>query len=242
MHMKKQLLFLLVMPVVLFAQEKSVLTVSRYFPKADKATLFEKAVGAHAQKYHKADVRWMVFSIESGPDAGGYMVAEGPNNWEGIDNRGDISKAHMDDWEINVQPLLTDKMHSDYFNYRLDLSTADLSAVTGKIAINHLYQKPGYLGDIEEWYKAMKKNWTETDQSVAVFQSSSSGEPQFMTITLYKQGLKERETAFRPPLSVTFAKANGGEDVWKRYLEIFKTSVSHQWGELLFLKPELGSK
>src|SRR4051794_32572863 len=105
MHMKKLLLLLLAMPVFLFAQEKTVLSFSRYFPKTDKRLSFEKALGTHAQKFHKGDVRWMVFSIESGPDAGGYLVAEGPNNWEGIDNRGDISKAHMDDWEMSVQPL-----------------------------------------------------------------------------------------------------------------------------------------
>ena len=230
------------MPVMLFAQEKSVVTFTRYFPKADKVTVFEKALAAHAQKFHKGDVKWMVFTIESGPDAGGYLLAEGPTSWDGLDKRGDISKAHTDDWDTNLQPLLTEKMRNEYYVYRLDLSTADLSGTTAKVGVNHTYYKPGFFGDMEEWYKAMKKNWADTDQAVAVFQSSSSGEPQFMSITLYKQGLKERETAFRPALPVTFAKANGGEDVWKRYLEIFKTSVSRQWGEMLFLKPDLGSK
>lgn len=240
--MKKLLLLLLAMPVVLTAQEKTVTTFSRYFPKADKSNQFEKAIAAHAQKFHKDDVRWKVFTIESGPDNGGYLVTEGPMTWDGVDNRGDLGKPHMDDWTMTVQPLLTDKSVNDYFVYRLDLSTADLSGVTGKIAISHQYYKPGYFTEMQELVKSMKNSWIEGNESVAVFVSSSSGEPQIMTITLYKQGLKERETSFRPSFPVTFAKANGGEPAWNKYREGVKMAVSRQWGELLFFKPDLSSK
>jgi hypothetical protein len=240
--MKKRLLLLLLLPVALFAQEKNVISLSRYFPKTDKVSAFEKALSAHAQKYHKDDVRWMVFTIESGPDAGGYMVAEGPTSWDGLDHRGDISKAHMDDWEMNVQTLLTDKMLSDYFVYRLDLSTADLSGVTGKIAISHVYFKPGYNNDMQELIKGLKNTWVDGGQSVAVYEASSSGEPQYMYITMYKQGLKERTTGFRPAFPVSFAKANGGETAFNKYIEGVRMAVNRQWGELLFFKPDLRSK
>jgi hypothetical protein len=240
--MKKLLLLLLALPSVLFAQEKTVTTFSRYFPKSDKSNAFEKAIATHAQKFHKGDVAWKVFSIESGPDAGGYLVTEGPSTWDAVDNRGDLGKTHMDDWMTTVQPLLTDKAINDYFIYHLDLSTADLSGVTGKVAINHQYFRPGYRGDMMELIKSVKKTWIDGNLPVAVFESSSSGEPQFMTITLYKQGLKEREVGFRPTFPVTFAKTNGGESAWARYLEGIKLAVSRQWGELLFFKPDLGSK
>lgn len=240
--MKKLLMLLLALPVFLAAQEKTVVTFERYFPKADKASAFEKSLAAHVQKFHKGDVGWRVFTIETGPDAGGYLITEGPNTWDGLDKRGDLGKAHTDDWNMNIQPLLMDKMVTDYFVYRLDLSTADLSQPTAKIAINHSYLKPGYYGDAEELLKSLKNNWLENGQSVAVFESSSSGEPQFMTVTLYKQGLKERETAFRPALPVTFAKANGGQPAWNKFVEGVKASLSHQWSEMLFFKPELGSK
>jgi hypothetical protein len=240
--MKKLLLLLLGMPAFLFAQEKNVATFSRYFPRPDKVTAFEKVLAAHAQKFHKEDVRWMVFTIESGPDVGGYLLVEGPTSWDGVDKRGDLGKAHMDDWNMNIQPLLNDRAVNDYFVYRLDLSTADLTGVTGKIAINHSYYKPGYYGDVQELIKGLKNTWTESGQPVAVFESSSSGEPQFMTVTMYKQGLKERETGFRPTLPVTFAKANGGEPAWNKFVEGIKMALSRQWSELLFYKPDLGSK
>jgi hypothetical protein len=240
--MKKLLMIFLFLPLYIFAQEKTVSSFSRYFPKPDKADAFEKAIAAHAQKFHKGDVAWKVFTIESGPDVGGYLVTEGPTTWDGIDNRGDLGKTHMTDWTMSVQPLLTDKAVNDYFVYRADLSTADFLTVTGKIAINHQYYRPGYFADMQELVKSVKKSWIEGGESVAVFVSSSSGEPQIMTITMYKQGLKERETTFRPTFPVTFAKANGGETAWNKYLEGIKMAVSRQWGEMLFYKPDLGSK
>ncbi len=38
------------------------------FPKADKVLDFEKALAAHAQKYHTGDWKWRVYEIQSGPD------------------------------------------------------------------------------------------------------------------------------------------------------------------------------
>ena len=241
--MRKLLLLLLALPVIVLAQDKNVINFSRYFPKAEKATLFEKALSAHAQKYHTGDVKWQVYSIETGMYAGGYLVAEGPTNWDGVDNRGDISKAHMDDWNATVQPLVTERTVNDYFVYRQDLSTADLKEKANKIVINHLYQKPGYYGELQEILASLKKTWAEADQSVAVCEGSASGEPQFITISMYKQGeLKDREVGARTPFPARFAKANGGESAWTKYIETYKLAVNRQWSEMLFYKPELGSK
>lgn len=240
--MRKIFMFLLAMPAFAIAQDKNIINVSRYFPKADKVDQFEKAIAAHAQKYHKGDYNWKVFTIETGPDAGGYQVIEGPTNWDAVDKRGDISKEHMDDWNKNVQPLLTDRGYNGYFVFRQDLSTANMGETAPKIMVSHIIQKPGYYGEVQDMYTQMKKTWTDSDQSVAVYESSASGEPQFLSVTLYKQGLKERETSFRPNLPTLFAKANGGENAWQKYIETFKAAVEHQWSEILFYKPELGSK
>lgn len=240
--MRPLLLFLLALPVLATAQMKNVINVSRYFPKADKVKQFEKMLAAHAQKYHTGDYKWQVYSIETGPDAGGYLIVEGPASWDGVDSRGDISKAHTDDWATNLQPLLTDKYGSDFFVFRSDLSTGSPTEASGKIALNHMFQKPGYYSNMEDLIRGLKKAWTEGGQTVAVYESSSSGEPQFMTITMYKQGLKERETGFRPSMPAVFAKANGGEDAWKNYLEGIKMALNRQWAEMVYYKPELSSK
>ena len=76
----KNLCFLLfLLPLIGVGQTKTILTSNRLFAKNDKASEFEKAIANHAQKYHKGDVAWRVWSIQSGPDAGGYMVTEGPS-------------------------------------------------------------------------------------------------------------------------------------------------------------------
>src|SRR5687768_15014963 len=116
--MRKLFFLLTVFPLFSLSQNKTVVSSSRYFPKGDKVQQFEKALGTHAQKYHKGDVHWRVFTVETGPDAGGYMVVEGPATWDANDKRGDLGKAHMDDWAGTVQSLLTDKNSNSYFTFR----------------------------------------------------------------------------------------------------------------------------
>lgn len=239
--MRKFLLVLIALPFFSFAQEKNVVSVSRHFPKMDKVQQFEKALAAHAQLYHKGDVLWRVFSIESGPDAGGYQVVEGPTSWDAIDSRGDLGKAHMDNWSNTVQNLLTDRGSSMYSIYRPDLSTVQLTDYSDKIAVNHVFPKPGYGPEVEEGIKKLKKAWEVGGQTVAVYEASSSGPTQFSYVTRYKQGLKERNANFRKPMKERFIQANG-DGSWDDFLKLQKNAVDHSWSELLFYKKELSSK
>jgi hypothetical protein len=238
---KNSFFLLLLLPLFAVAQNKNVVSSSRYFPKGDKIQQFEKAIATHARTYHKGDVHWRVFTIETGPDAGGYMVVEGPTSWDANDKRGDLGKAHMDDWAGTIQKLLTDKNSNSYFTFRSDLSTVELAEYSDKIAINHIYFKPGYYGEMQESVVNMKKVWEQSSQSIAVYESSSSGEPQFVIVTRYKQGLKERDESFREKLPVRYVKAHGQEG-WDKYVASLKVMVSHQWSEILFYKPELSSE
>jgi hypothetical protein len=112
--MKKFFFFLALLPLIGIGQTKSVLTANRIFSKNDKSVEFEKALTSHAQKYHKGDQAWRVWQIQSGPDANGYMVTEGPTTWSALDGRADISAEHTADWEKNVLPLTTGAGQSGY--------------------------------------------------------------------------------------------------------------------------------
>lgn len=239
--MKKLFVLILALPLFAVAQNNNVISVDRYFPKADKVTQFEKALAAHAQKYHKGDVKWLVLTIETGPDAGGYQVVEGPKTWDSVDKRGDLGKAHMDDWNVSVQPLLTDRVSFSYMTFRTDLSSVAQTDYADKIAVTHVFYKPGYYDEMQQALTNMKKVWEQSDQSIAVYEASSSGEPQFTVVTRYKQGLKEREAGFREPFPVRYKKAHGQEG-WDKYVAGVKEMVSHQWSEMLFVKRELSSK
>jgi hypothetical protein len=239
--MKRLFFLLLALPFFSLAQDKNVVSVTRVFPKVDKVAAFEKALTAHAQKYHKGDWAWKVFTIESGPDAGGYQIVEGPVTWDAVDTRGDLGKAHMADYNLNITPLLQDRGSVSYSVFRPELSTVALTDYSNKIAINHVYYKAGYLDETEDIIKKVKKMWDASSQTIAVYEASASGEPQFIIVTRYKQGLKERDMGFRKPMKERYTQANG-ENSWEDYIKGLKNVVDHSWSELLFFHPELGSK
>ena len=234
---------LLAAPLFVLAQDKTIIRLNRVFPKVDKTQQFEKALAAHVQKYHKGDWAWRVSTIETGPDEGGYNIVEGPNTWETIDGRNDISKEHQADWSMNVQPLLTDKSSNTYVTYRAELSTVKLTDYADKVSIQHIFHKPGfgYSHQMENLIKSMKKAWENAGQSVAVYENTVSGEPGWLIVTRYKSGLKEIGSSFGPTFEASFTKANG-VDEWNKFVEGYKQAVDHQWTELTSLKKDLSSK
>lgn len=239
--MRKLLLLLLLAPLVSISQTKTVLNASRYFCKPDKTQAFEKALGAHAQKFHKGDFSWRVWSIESGPDAGGYMVTEGPSDWATIDGRGEISPAHTADWAMSVSPLITSQYSSMYCEFEADMSTVKMTDYADKIMINHMTAKPGKLGAVNDLIKRMKKAWEAEQESVAVYSLTASGDPGFITVTRLKNGLKELADGYRKPFRERFEEANGAGS-WETWLKDYADAVERRWSELLVYQPKLSSK
>lgn len=239
--MKKLIFLLLVLPVFGMGQTKTLLTSSRVFAKNDKTPEFEKALSSHAQKYHKADVAWRVWSIQSGPDAGGYMITEGPTTWSTMDTRADISEEHTADWEKNVLPLTEGHGQSGFYDFIADLSTVQLTDYSDKIIINHMTARPGKINDVMALIQKLKSVWVADKESVAVYSSVASGEPGYITVTRLKNGLKELASDYRKPMTDRFNATNGpgSFDTWlKEYAEV----VQHRWSELLVYKPLLSSK
>src|SRR6266487_1276603 len=207
--MRKLIILWCLIPLFGISQTKNVVSTDRYFPKNDKIEEFEKALATHAQKYHTGDWSWRVYDIMSGPDAGGYMVTEGPNSWEKLDTRGNISPEHNMDFMKNVAPLTTEKNSSAYATFRADLSTVQLTDFVDKIAITHVFIKPGFGLEFEKVIMKAKKAWELGNQTMAVYEASSSGPPQFLIVARYKQGWKERDSSFRKPFKDRYDTANG---------------------------------
>ena len=232
--------FWLLIPVLAFSQQKNVINVLRVFPKIDKRAAFEKALSAHAKKYHTGDFKWRIAEIESGPDAGGYSIVEGPMSWDQVDTRGDLGTEHMNDWD-KVTAFLTDKYMSSYLVYREEFSTVPLTDYSDKYMVTHVFPKSGMGPSVEEDLKKLKAVWTAGSETVAVYQASSSGPNQFIVVTRYKQGLKEREIGFRKPLKERYEATHGGGSYALRLESNQKTS-DLVWSELLFTRMDLGSK
>jgi len=239
--MRKYFFVLSLIPLLGIGQTKTIVSSNRLFPKNDKVAEFEKALTNHAQKYHSGDVAWRVWIIESGPDAGGYMVTEGPNTWAALDGRGDISEEHMADWEKNVLPLTMGQGQSGYYDFQGDLSTVQLTDYADKIVINHMTAKPGEINKVKDLITKQKKVWDAGKESVAVYSTSFSGEPGYITVTRLKDGLKELGSDYRKPLEDRYNDAFGAGsfDTW---LKDYSDAVQSRWSELLFYRPKLSSK
>ena len=239
--MKKFFFLLLLLPLIGIAQTKTVISSNRLFAKNDKAVEFEKALANHVQKYHTGDVAWRVWSIQSGPDAGGYMVTEGPTTWATLDSRADISAEHTADWEKNVLPLTEGRGQRGYYDFQADLSTVQLTDYADKIVITHMTAKPGKMPDMKALIQKLQKVWMAGVESVAVYSVASSGEPGYITVTRLKGGLKELASDYRKPMPERFDAALGA-GAYEAWLKDYSDIVQMRWSELLIYKPLLSSK
>lgn len=232
---------LLLIPVLGMGQTKTVLTSNRLFPQNGKISQFEKALTDHAQKYHTGDVSWRVWTVESGPDYGGYMVVEGPSNWNNLDSRGDISTEHTADWAGAVAPLTEGRGQSGYYDFKADLSTVQLTDYADKIIINHMTAKPGRIGHVQELIKKLKKVWEASKESVAVYAVVASGEPGYIAVSRLKDGLKELSVDYRKPMADRYNEVHGAGafDTW---LKDYEDAVQCRWSEILVYRSELSSK
>lgn len=239
--MKKLFFSLLFIPVFAISQTKTVISYNRVFVRSDKSAEFEKALANHAQKYHTGDVTWRVWTIESGPDAGGYLITEGPTTWATLDSRADISTEHTTDFTKNVLPLTTGQIQAGYSDFQADLSTVQLTDFSDKIVISHMIAKPGKINEMRALILKFKKVWEASKESVAVYSMVVSGEPGFIYTTRLKNGLKELASDYRKPMAERYNEAYGagGFDAWlKEYAEI----VQSRYSELLTYRPLLSSK
>ena len=239
--MRMLILLLLLCPFTGMGQTKNVVSAHRVFPKADKLLEFEKAIAAHAQKYHSGDSYWRVFAIQSGPDMGGFQISEGPTSWDALDSRGDMGAEHKLDWNKNVAIYLTDKTSGGYSVYQDSLSTVALGDFSDKISVAHVYPKIGKNFKVRNLIKKLKAGWLAEGSTIAVYAANSSGPAQFTVVTRYKQGLKEKTQNFRKPFKGTFESVNG-EDAYDDYLDQLGEYVNEIWSELLFLRKDLSSK
>ncbi len=241
LKMKGFFLFCLLIPFIGVSQTKNVITTQRVFPKVDKVLEFEKALAAHAQKYHTGDTKWRVYEIQSGPDYGGYHITEGPSSWEALDTRGNLGTEHNNDWNKSVAIYLTDRQSAGYSVYIDSLSTVAIGDYSDKIAITHVFPKIGWGNKIAGMIKDLKKAWVAEGSTIAVYQSNSSGHGQYAIVTRYKQGLKEKAPGFRKPFRSTYEGVNGANS-FEDYMDIARQYVDDVWSELLLLRTDLSSK
>ncbi len=228
----------MLIPVLVMSQTKNVVNTNRVFAKVDKVLEFEKALAAHSQKYHTGDWKWRVSEISSGPDAGGYLISEGPVSWEQLDSRGNLGNEHNVDWNKNVTPFLTDRGSSGYSEYEDSLSTIGISDYADKIYILHFIPKPGH-GNVV--YDAIKKFVPVNKQKSGDLVATYSQDGSFAIVFRMKDGLKEMSAGYRPDIKPRYEAVHGAGS-FEGYIHMLQNDLEKVWGELLFYRKDLSSK
>ncbi len=239
--MRKVFLLGLLLPLFGMSQAKNVVSTFRVYPKIDKTLEFEKAFISHATKYHTGNWKWRVFSIETGPESGGFMVVEGPLSWADYDTRGNLGDEHTADWANNVMPFTADRGTATYSEFNEELSTVGISDYADKIIINHILPMPGKISNVLEMGKKMKKAWMDGKESIAVYEGRGSGAPEILTVARLKAGLKEMAADYRKPFPERYTAANG-EGSWQTFQDEFAKNVEKRWSEILFFRADMSSK
>jgi hypothetical protein len=239
--MRKLFLCWLLIPCIGMGQTKTVVSTFRAFPKPEKITEFERALSAHAQKFHTGEWKWRTYEVISGPDAGAYHVTEGPNTWAQLDDRKDISKEHTADWNTSIAPLTTGQGTQGFSVYREDLSSVPLLEFSEKMAITHIFPKQGYADTIIAIIKKIKVIWQKSSEPVAVYQASGSGPSQIVLVFRYKTCWKERDPGFRKSFMERY-KAEYSDSGYNEYISAVQQFVEKSWTEMLSYRADLSSK
>ena len=239
--MKKLFILLLLFPFLSFSQSKNVVNSFKLIAKPDKSIEFEKGFAAHVKKYHNGPWKWRVYEIHTGPDAGAYLVTEGPYTWDEFDTRGSLGAAHTEDWNKNVEAYTTGVSFTSYNIFDVKNSTVKMTDYSDKIVINHINPKPGMVKGVNSLIEKMKRVWEISNESVAVYTAAVSGEPEVTYVTRLKAGLKELDESYRKPFSERY-NAIYGEGAWDTFLADYAKFVEKRSSELLYYRADLSSK
>jgi len=238
--MKKVLLLLMFIPVLAFTQPKEVISAFRVFPVPGKALEFKKALIAHVAKFHTTERKWRIFEVMTGPDAGAFHFVEGPGSWEAWEKSPQITDLHTSDWDKTVEVFISKTTSSGYSTYQAGMSTAKQTDYADNIILTHMYIKPGKIDKAWDIIEKMKKGWELSNQSMAVYSASFSGEPQIITSRRLKGGLKELDGKSSDFVD-NFRKANG-PDSWASFSNNYEDTFERRWSEMLMLRTDLSSK
>jgi hypothetical protein len=222
-------------------QVKATMTSDRVKPKPGKDAALKKAIAEHAAKYHTGNWKWRVFSVLSGPDAGAYMINEGPNTWTTLEERKDISEEHMRDYEATVSPLVESNGSSMFLVFQKDLSADSSGGKFKKALLRHVFPKPGKGPRIVEYLKIWKAVWQKLRLQVVVWQAFYSGEPQFVVSYRLPQGFVDLEQSMGKALREGFDEI-AGAGAYARYLEDLDKYVERISEEMIELLPDVSSK
>jgi hypothetical protein len=218
---------------------KGTLSVFRVVPKPGHTVALESAMRAHAQKFHSGNWKWRVSQIITGPDSGGYQIAEGPNSWTDIDGRGDLGAEHSKDFETAILPHVERMSPEMYATYEESASNVAAEAWSTKSVITHYYVKPARGAALLSIFRTFKAVGDKAGLNVVVWSSFNSGPGQYIVVRRLKNGFKDFDAGL-PTLRSVYDSMHGA-GAYERALDEIARCTERIESEIIEHKPELGS-
>ena len=193
--MKRLILLALAICSTAIAQTTTdnVYTFTRYLAKPGQEEALKAAFFAHAAKYHSGTNKWSLSVIDSGPDTGMFQVKEGPSNFNTLEDRGDLSIEHHNDYVTNINPFVQTMSGAVYEIRDEELSTAyDSKVIIKKFLVQRYVLKPGHMAALYEKIKIINPYINKTLKGGhSFFRTFYSGVPTIILTIWLNNGYKD---------------------------------------------------
>lgn len=157
------------------------------------------------------------FYLESGPNSGTYQGVEGPMTWTGHENV-EYTDAHGQDWLENVQPLLVDPIHVEWWSHmsKYAQNVFEEPIETAIITVYHIRdgEMTRFMRILDDWHETNSEQGH--DGRYDVYQRQLHGQPQIGIVSSLDRGLAELDETndFRQRYIDTH-----GEGMWQLFLD-----------------------
>ncbi len=203
-------------------EENEIYVLYRLTAENDNIMQFETAWKEHNQKFHQ-DSPVYAFYFESGPYSGTYSGVEGPMTWTGHENV-EYTDAHGQDWLENVQPLLVDPIHVEWWSHMSKYAQNQAEEPTEKTIVTAYHindgEMPRFMRMLDDWMEANTEQ--NHDGRYNVYQRQLHGKGIIAIVSSLENGLAELDESnnFRQRFIDTH-----GEGSWQLFLDDYQLSV-----------------
>lgn len=230
-----------------FGQGKTLYQVNVAKPKPGMTSAFQESWKAHLQKFHNKEDKRTVYEVTSGPDAGSFIIVEGPFSYADMDQEKPNAKEHSLDLEKNFSPKVEGGNTNAIFRWADTLShNGAIKAEKFLVTVTQLKdgKLPEYLSELRRAQIVGTNLKSPFSYNVLVKQQAGSS-PMVVTIRNLKDGFKELETnyfnlpqnGFRDEYVKEF-----GQEAWDNRVKLMVDYVVSREQHFEKLRPDLSSK
>jgi len=247
--MRKTFFIWLFIAAAIFAngQGSTLYKVNVVTPKAGMSSAFEDSWKLHMAKFHNGSDKRNVYAVVSGPDAGSFVIVQGPISYADMDKTLPDAKEHSLDMEKTFSPELEPMNNNllvrwvDTLSYKGDVK-ADLSILTMTVVKDG--KMPEYMAEARKVVLLYTKLNSPFSFNTMIKQQAGSS-PTIILIRNLKDGYKELDSDYFHLSADWFKDAyvkEYGQQVWDNRLKLMTDDVVVRTQHFEKLRADLSSK